>query len=166
MANMRKNTMMERAELARAYINGGSAPYQAARQTGFSRVAEMQEAIRQLECKEAEDAAVKQNNRFGPGKAAKEDKPQQPVEEAKPAEPDKEVIYPFLPPGTMPKEIEKRPLYALHTRDISVKQIGTEKREVQIVLVEKRHTLSIPVEKLEETIMLLKAAWELEKKNG
>lgn len=99
-------------------------------------MAEMQEAIRQLERKEAEDAAVNQNNRFGPEKAAKEDKPQQPVEEAKPAEPDKEIIYPFLLPGALPKEIEKR------------------------------HTLSIPVEKLEETIMLLKAAWELEKKNG
>lgn len=95
---------------------------------------------------------------MGPEKKAPEKVTQDPA----PAQ----TIYPFLPPGHMADEPYKRPLYALHTRDISVKQIGTEKREVQIVLLEKRHTLSIPVEKLEETIMLLKAAWEMEKKNG
>lgn len=153
MPNMRMNTMLERAELARAYMNGGSAPYQAARLTGFMRVSEMQEAIRALEREEAEKAALEKNTRFGPKKGA---------EAEKPAETKAEVIYPFLPPGEMPKEAEKRPRYALHTRDVSVKGMGTEKPEVQIVLLEKRHTLSIPLEMLDEMMELLQTAKRIE----
>ena len=154
MANMRKNTLMERAELARAYINGGSAPYQAARQTGFMRVTEMQEAIRALEHKEAEEKAKAENDRFGQKGTAPE---RIPVEDEPP-----KTIYPFLPPGQVAEEPAKRPLYALHTRELSVKRIGTSKPEVQIVLLENRYTLSIPVELLDKLISLLKAAKTLE----
>lgn len=184
MANMRKNTLMERAELARAYINGGSAPYQAARQTGFMRVTEMQEAIRALEHKEAEeierseisesksrdlpsvastrhcagewpstDKAKDENDRFGP----KETEP-----ERIPVDDPPKTIYPFLPPGQVAEEPAKRPLYALHTRELSVKRIGSSRPEVQIVLLENRYTLSIPVELLDKLISLLQAAKTLE----
>lgn len=54
MANMKKVTEDDRAKLARAYIRGGMAPYQAARQTGFVRVGIMQEAIAAMEKREAE----------------------------------------------------------------------------------------------------------------
>lgn len=49
--NQTKNRMKQ-AELARAYMNGGTPPYQAARKCGFLRVALMEEAIRELEAHE------------------------------------------------------------------------------------------------------------------
>lgn len=185
MANMQKNTLMERAELARAYINGGSAPYQAERQTCFMNVTEMQEAIRALERKGAEDKALAENHRFGPEKTKPEKATEDPAtaqttwsEEntetmvdvyvhpektrTKKTGTDKDVIYPFLPPGQVAEEPAKRPLYALHTRELSVKRIGTSKPEVQIVLLENRYTLSFPVELLDKLISLLQAAKTLE----
>lgn len=157
MANMRRNTTMERAELARAYMNGGRAPYQAARLTGFMRVAEMQAAIKQLEHEEAEKAALEKNNRFGPVKENAAEKP---------IEPAAEVIYPFLPPGEIPKEADKRPMFALYTRDLSVKRMGTTKPELQIVLLDGRRTLSVPVEMVQPLIVLLETAQKLEKEVG
>lgn len=44
-----KEWRMKAAELAKAYMAGGEPPYQAARKTGFMRVAIMEEAIRELE---------------------------------------------------------------------------------------------------------------------
>lgn len=40
---------LKAAELAKAYMAGGDPPYQAARKTGFMRVAIMEDAIRELE---------------------------------------------------------------------------------------------------------------------
>ena len=57
MPNMRTVSQDERAKMARAYMRGGMAPYQAARNTGFCRVGLMQEAIRAMEGREAEEAA-------------------------------------------------------------------------------------------------------------
>lgn len=57
MPNMRTVSQDERAKMARAYMRGGMAPYQAARNTGFCRVELMQEAIRAMEGREAEEAA-------------------------------------------------------------------------------------------------------------
>ena len=57
MANMRTISQDERAKIARAYMRGGMAPYQAARNTGFMRVGIRQEAIRAMEGREAEEAA-------------------------------------------------------------------------------------------------------------
>lgn len=55
MPNMRQLDTDERAKLARAYMRGGTPPYQAARQTGFMRVAIMEEAIRAMEDREHEE---------------------------------------------------------------------------------------------------------------
>lgn len=57
MPNMRTLSQDERAKMAREYMRGGMAPYQAARNTGFCRVGIMQEAIRAMEGREAEEAA-------------------------------------------------------------------------------------------------------------
>lgn len=154
MPNMKKNTQMERAELARDYMNGGSAPYQAERQTCFMSVSEMQEAIRALEREEAEKAALEKNTRFGHEKGD---------EAEKPAETKAKVIYTYLLPCEMPKEAEKRPRYALHNRCVVVKGIGTEKPEVQIVLLEKRHTPSIPLEMPDELLQTAKRIEQLKK---
>jgi hypothetical protein len=43
---------LEQAKLARAYMRGGTPPYQAARKCGFVRVALMEEAIHELETQE------------------------------------------------------------------------------------------------------------------
>ena len=48
-----KERILDRAKLAKAYMAGGMAPYQAARKMGFKRVGDMEEAIRQLEAEEA-----------------------------------------------------------------------------------------------------------------
>lgn len=47
-----KKSRLEQAKLARAYMKGGTPPYQAARKCGFMRVALMEEAIRDLEKQE------------------------------------------------------------------------------------------------------------------
>lgn len=60
MPNMRQLDTDERAKLARAYMRGGTPPYQAARQTGFMRVGIMEEAIRAMEGREAAEAAKAQ----------------------------------------------------------------------------------------------------------
>ena len=44
-----KEWRMQAAKLAKAYMAGGDAPYQAARKTGFMRVGIMEEAIKELE---------------------------------------------------------------------------------------------------------------------
>ena len=47
--NYAKKNRLEQAKLAKAYLAGGSPPYQAARKCGFMRVALMEEAIRELD---------------------------------------------------------------------------------------------------------------------
>lgn len=70
MPNMRTISQDERAKLARAYMRGGMAPYQAARNTGFMRVGIMQEAIRAMEGREALVAASRDAlTKYGPGAA-------------------------------------------------------------------------------------------------
>lgn len=112
MANMRTISQDERAKMARAYMRGGMAPYQAARNTGFMRVGIMQEAIRAMEGREAEEAGKgTSQTRFGPGveEAPTEtpvEKPEEislPEEAAELCEDDEpetpQTVYPFLKPG-------------------------------------------------------------------
>lgn len=51
-ASKTKEWRMQAAQLAKAYLAGGEAPYQAARKSGFMRVGIMQEAIKELENEE------------------------------------------------------------------------------------------------------------------
>lgn len=51
-----KERTFDRAKLAKAYLAGGMAPYQAARKMGFKRVGDMEEAIRIMESEEANQA--------------------------------------------------------------------------------------------------------------
>lgn len=117
MQNMRTVSQDERAKMARAYMRGGMAPYQAARNTGFCRVGLMQEAIRAMEGREtlvavSRDALTK----YGPGAASmEENNAESPVESADDAdinlqedvaelceddEPETpQTVYPFLKPG-------------------------------------------------------------------
>ena len=145
MANMRTISQDERAKLARAYMRGGMAPYQAARNTGFMRVGIMQEAIRAMEGREAEEAGKgTSKTRFGPGveelmtafmtniSAAETpvEKPEEislPEEAAAICEEDEpenqKPIYPFLKPGEVKKaELEltmqtERLLIRLYEKD-------------------------------------------------
>lgn len=116
MPNMRTISEDEKAKLARAYMRGGMAPYQAARNTGFMRVGIMQMAIKVMESREAEEAGKgASQTRFGPG--VEEDPAETPVE--KPEEislpeeaaeifeedemENQKPIYPFLKPGEVKK---------------------------------------------------------------
>lgn len=117
MPNMRTISQDERAKMARAYMRGGMAPYQAARNTGFCRVALMQEAIRAMEGREALVAASRDAlTKYGPGAASmEENNAESPVESAddedinlqedvaelcEDDEPETpQTVYPFLKPG-------------------------------------------------------------------
>lgn len=112
MPNMRTVSQDERAKMARAYMRGGMAPYQAARNTGFCRVGLMQEAIRAMEGREAEEAGKgTSQTRFGPGveEAPAETPVEKPEEISLPEEAaviceedepeNQKPIYPFLKPG-------------------------------------------------------------------
>ena len=118
MTNMRTVSQDERAKMARAYMRGGMAPYQAARNTGFCRVTLMQEAIRAMEGREALVAASRDAlTKYGPGQATVEEAvAEKPVERAadedislpediaeelcEDDEPETpQTVYPFLKPG-------------------------------------------------------------------
>lgn len=118
MPNMRTVSQDERAKMARAYMRGGMAPYQAARNTGFMRVGIMQEAIRAMEGREALMAATRDAlTKYGPGPATVEEAvAEKPVESAEDEaislpedtvaelceddEPETpQTVYPFLKPG-------------------------------------------------------------------
>ncbi|MDY4139133.1 MAG: hypothetical protein SOY30_07330 [Eubacteriales bacterium] len=136
MANMRTISQDERAKLARAYMRGGMAPYQAARNTGFMRVGIMQEAIRAMEGREAEEAGKgASQTRFGPvvEEAPAETPVEKPEEISLPEEAaaiceedepeNQKPIYPFLKPGEVKKaELEltmqtERLLIRLYEKD-------------------------------------------------
>ena len=163
MANFKKVDMDERARLARAYLRGNTPPYQAARHVGFRTVGEMQEAIRAMESREreAQEAAPMEashacGKRFGPDAEA-----EKPV----PAESEKQVVYPFLPPGTIAADPKKRPLYALHTRDVTVRRLegASGAACVQLTLMENRHSLDIPVGMLDKVSHMLALAIDMER---
>ena len=118
MPNMRTVSQDERAKMARAYMRGGMAPYQAARNTGFCRVGLMQEAIRAMEGREAEEASPRAAQyKYGLGPATVEEAvAEKPVESAEDEaislpedtvaelceddEPETpQTVYPFLKPG-------------------------------------------------------------------
>lgn len=149
MANMKNLTQDDRAKLARAYMRGGTPPYQAARQTGFLRVGLMQEAIAALERKEAAETA----SVTPPAESA-------PEETATPA---KEVIYPFLKPGQVALDPKKRPVFSIQNRDFSIKEYdGTDGPTVQITLqAAPDRYLRIAPEKLGMLACLLRMAEEL-----
>lgn len=123
MTNMRTVSQDDRAKMAREYMRGGMAPYQAARNTGFCRVGIMQEAIRAMEVRETEEAAPRAGQtKYGPdpatteeaveetpvGSAVDEDisMPEDDVSElCKDDRPEMpQPIYPFLKPGETRKK--------------------------------------------------------------
>ncbi|MGN0777734.1 MAG: hypothetical protein ACI4MJ_01170 [Aristaeellaceae bacterium] len=107
MANMKTMGQDERAKLARAYMNGGMPPYQAARQMGFMRVAIMNEAIRAMEGREAE--AEKEKHGETVEDIAKEiEMEATEVEQAgeRSLEKAAEPVYPFLKPDEKRSGIE------------------------------------------------------------
>lgn len=171
MANFKKVDVDERARLARAYLRGNTPPYQAARNVGFRTVGEMQEAIRAMETREREaqesqeaiafpvEAPAAGCKRFGPeGTECVKNEPA-------PAEPVRQVVYPFLPPGTIAADPKKRPLYALHTRDVTVKRLegASGAACVQLTLTENRHSLDIPVGMLDKVSHMLALAIDMER---
>ena len=102
MPNMRTVSQDDRAKMAREYMRGGMAPYQAARNTGFCRVGIMQDAIRAMEGREQEkDAPRAMQTKYGPG-AATEDDVADMCEDDKHETP--KPIYPFLKPGDTRKK--------------------------------------------------------------
>lgn len=123
MTNMRTVSQDDRAKMAREYMRGGMAPYQAARNTGFCRVGIMQEAIRAMEVRETEEAAPRAGQtKYEPDPATTEEAVEEtPVGSADDEEislPDATVaemfeddkqetpkpIYPFLKPGETRKK--------------------------------------------------------------
>ena len=77
MSTVKKNRLDE-ARIAKAYIAGGMAPYQAARKCGFMRVTAMEEAFRELAALEADEKTAASESEFV--KPAEEDASQYLVE--------------------------------------------------------------------------------------
>lgn len=115
--NKNKQWSMESAKLAKAYMNGGDVPFQAARKSGFKNVTEMEMAIAELEYETAEANGIHQpgvmvmnqeadGERFMPGNEIMMETKAQPCGELVP---DKEVkVGKFLAKSYPPIEGKKR----------------------------------------------------------